>query len=154
MLTEDAGLDEQCPGDRQRAWSTGVTSTAPLNVAAIINWYGIADVVGLIGNPGSSGSFTEAWLGSASNRLNVAERVSPMNYIRPELPAVLTIHGDSDSIVPHAQSVRLHQALEEAGVTNDLVTIPGGGHGGFSASQMQGIFRAIRNFLQQQDLVP
>ncbi len=152
MLTESAGLDHQCPGDRQRAWSTGVTSTAELKVAAIINWYGITDVVGLIGNPGSSGSFTEAWLGSASDRRDIARRVSPINYVRPELPAILTIHGDSDPIVPYSQGVRLHQALQEAGVTNQLLTVEGGGHGGFSTTQMQGIFRTIREFLQQQNL--
>ena len=48
MLTESAGLDRQCPGDRNRAWSTGTRSMAELKVAAIINWYGITDVVGLM----------------------------------------------------------------------------------------------------------
>ncbi|MCY4078512.1 MAG: alpha/beta hydrolase, partial [Acidobacteria bacterium] len=43
MLPASAGLDRQCPGDRRRVWTTGTTSTAPLEVAAIINWYGITD---------------------------------------------------------------------------------------------------------------
>ena len=56
MLPESAGLDRQCPGDRNRRWSTGTTSTEPLKVAAIINWSGITDVVGMIDRePGPSG---------------------------------------------------------------------------------------------------
>ena len=69
MLPESAGLDHQCPGDRNRTWSTGTTSTDELKVAAIINWYGITDVVDLLHRtPGRSGAYTVAWLGSATDR--------------------------------------------------------------------------------------
>ena len=150
MLTDAAGLDRQCPGDRNRAWSTGTTSLTELKVAAIINWYGITDVVGLMhGPPGSSGNFTEAWLGSGSDREEVARRVSPLTYVRAGLPPVLTIHGDADPIVPYDQGVRLHTALDEAGVPNQLLTVPGGGHGGFSVAENIRIYAAIRAFLGQ-----
>lgn len=150
MLTESAGLDRQCPGDRNRAWSTGTRSMAELKVAAIINWYGITDVVGLMhGPPGSSGNFTEAWLGSRSDREEVARRVSPLTYVRAGLPPVLTIHGDADPIVPYNHAVRLHAALDEAGVPNQLITVPGGGHGGFSTDENIRIYAAIREFLGQ-----
>jgi len=148
MLPASAGLDRQCPGDRRRAWSTGSTSMADLTVAAIINWYGITDVVGLMqGQPGTSGNFTEAWLGSRSDRGEVAARVSPLTYVRQGLPPVLTIHGDADSIVPYAHGVRLHKALDVAGVPNQLLTVAGGGHGGFSVDENQEIYAAIRAFL-------
>ena len=150
MLTDAAGLDRQCPGDRNRAWSTGTTSLTELKVAAIINWYGITDVVGLMhGPPGSSGNFTEAWLGSGSDREEVARRVSPLTYVRAGLPPVLTIHGDADPIVPYDQGVRLHTALDEAGVPNQLLTVPGGGHGGFSVAENIRIYAAIGAFLGQ-----
>jgi len=153
MVTADAGLDRQCPGDRNRTWSTGTTSMADLQVAAIINWYGIADVVGLMeGPPGTSGNFTEAWLGSRSDRADVARRVSPLTYVRNGLPPVLSIHGDADSIVPYDHSVRLHEALERAGVPNELVTIEGGGHGGFSREENLRIYGSIRDFLAQHGL--
>ena len=153
MLPASAGLDRQCPGDRRRTWSTGTTSTDELKVAAIVNWYGITDVVGLLlGPPGSSGNFTEAWLGSASDREAVARRVSPLTYVRADLPPVLTIHGDADATVPYDHGVRLHQALEAAGVPNQLVTIPGGGHGGFSVEENLRIYTAIRAFLNTHQL--
>ena len=154
MVTADAGLDRQCPGDRNRSWSTGTTSMAELEVAAIINWYGITDVVGLMqGPPGSSGNFTEAWLGSRSDRANVAARVSPLTYVRPGLPPVLTIHGGADPIVPHDHAVQLHQALDTARVPNQLVTIPDGGHGGFSRDENVQIYETIRAFLRQHSVL-
>ena len=155
MLPASAGLDRQCPGDRNRAWSTGTTSMAELQVAAIINWYGITDVVGLMqGSPGSSGNFAEAWLGSRSDRAEIARRVSPLTHVRAGLPPVLTIHGDSDPIVPYDHGVRLHQALDGAGVPNRLITVEGGGHGGFPIDENIRIYQTIRQFLQQHQVMP
>ena len=155
MLPASAGLDRQCPGDRRRTWTTGATSTAELKVAAIVNWYGITDVVDLMqGPPGTSGNFTEAWLGSRPDRGEVAARVSPLTWVRPGQPPVLTIHGDADSIVPHAHAVRLHEALDRAGVPNRLLTIEGGGHGGFGLEENLRIHETIRSFLQAHGLGP
>jgi acetyl esterase/lipase len=153
FLPESAGLDRQCPGDRNRTWSTGARSTDELKVAAVVNWYGLTDVVGLAqGSPGVSGNFTEAWLGSRSDRIEVAARVSPMTYIRADLPPVITIHGDADPIVPYDHGVRLHEALDGVGVPNELVTVEGGGHGGFTIEQHTRIYSTIRNFLSAHDL--
>lgn len=150
MLNADAGLDRQCPGDRRRAWTTGTLSTEPLEVAAIINWYGITDVYDLAHRaPGISGNFTEAWLGSSPSRDETATRVSPLTYVRSGLPPILTVHGDNDPIVPYDQGVRLHAALEAARVPNRLVTIAGGGHGGFSNAEMERAYAAIREFLDR-----
>ena len=155
MLPASAGLDRQCPGDRRRAWTTGATSTAPLEVAAIVNWYGITDVYDLAHRtPGTSGNFTEAWLGSGSDRDDVARRVSPTNYVHGGTPPVLTIHGDADSIVPYDHATRLHELLDEWGVSNRLLTIEGGGHGGFSPAENQRIYAAIRAFLAEHGLGP
>ncbi len=150
MLPESAGLDAQCPGDRMRTWNIGPRNMDTLEVAAIVNWYGITDVVDLLDNgPGTSGNFTEAWLGSAPGKRARAERVSPMTYVRRDLPPIMTIHGDSDTIVPHEHGVKLHAALEEVGVPNKMITVPGGGHGGFNYEQMSTIYGEIRAFLQQ-----
>ncbi|MCG8412637.1 MAG: alpha/beta hydrolase [Pseudomonadales bacterium] len=150
MLQEADGLDAQCPGDRMRTWNIGPRNTDPLRVAGIINWYGITDVLDLLDTgPGTSGNFTEAWLGSAENKRSTAARVSPMNMIRSDLPPVLTVHGTNDTIVPYDHGVRLHRALDEAGVPNQLVTVDGGGHGGFSYDEMSYIYSEIREFLGQ-----
>ncbi len=154
MLTSDVGMERQCPGDRMRStWNVGPRNMETLKVAAIINWYGITSVSDLLNNgPGTSGNFTEAWIGSSPDRIAIAARVSPINHVRNDLPPILTIHGDEDSIVPYAHGVKLHEALERAGVSNKLITIEGGGHGGFSSGQMEGIYAEIRKFLDDHSV--
>ena len=151
MLTQDAGLDLGCPGDRGR----DPKNLDPLKVAGIINWYGITDVADLVDRAvGPSGNFTQQWLGAQANREEIAKRVSPLTYVRPGLPPVLTIHGDADPTVPYEHAVRLKEALDSAGVANRLVTVPGGRHGGFSEDENAMIYAAIRAFLSEHNLGP
>ena len=72
---------------------------------------------------------------------------SSLTYVRPGVPPVLTVHGDDDTIVPYRHATRLHAELTKHGVRNELVTVPGGGHGGFSREQDEHSFAAIRAFL-------
>ena len=44
-------------------------------------------------------------------------------------------------------SVRLHDALQKAGIPHELITIPGGGHGNFTPDQWQRAYAAIEKFL-------
>ena len=69
-----------------------------------------------------------------------------------DTPPILTIHGDADSIVPYDHATRLHELLDEWGVPNQLITIEGGGHGGFSPEENQHIYAAIRAFLGEHGL--
>jgi len=139
MIPESAGLDRQCPG-------------VPLpKAAAIIDWYGITDVVDLLDGPNRK-PYAVAWLSSLPNREDVARRVSPLTYVRAGLPPILAIQGDADPTVPYQHSVRLTRALSEAGVPNQLVTVPGGKHGQFTAEERTKIYVAIREFLAKNGL--
>jgi dipeptidyl aminopeptidase/acylaminoacyl peptidase len=88
-----------------------------------------------------------------SNREEMAKRVSPLTYVRPGLPPVRTIHGDADPTVPYTQAERLQQALERSGVSNELVTVPGGKYGNFSLAENLKIYAAIRGFLAKHNLL-
>ncbi len=139
MIPESAGLDRECAG-------------TPLpKVAAIINWYGITDVGDVIDGPHRA-NLAAQWLGSSPNRDEVAHRVSPLTYVRAGLPPIMTIHGDSDPLVPYQHAVRLHEALSKVNVPNQLMTIPGAKHGGFTADERTRIFVAIREFLAKNGL--
>ncbi|MEO2198421.1 MAG: alpha/beta hydrolase, partial [bacterium] len=98
MIPASAGLDRQCPGNEE------------LSVAAIINWYGITDVADLLDGPNMK-TYAVTWMGSLPNRLAIADRVSPLTYVRAGLPPVLSIHGDADPTVPYQHGVRLHAEL-------------------------------------------
>ena len=76
------------------------------------------------------------WMGSQPNAAEIARSVSPLTYVRPGLPPVLTIHGDKDDVVPYTQATRLHEALDKARVANKLVTVTGGGHGRFKQAEL------------------
>lgn len=136
MLTPDAGLDDRCPGPE------------PLSVAAIIDWYGPTDVGDQLEGPHRQNAVVE-WFGGMPNRFEVAERVSPLTYVRADLPPILTIHGDADTTVPYEHAVRLHAALEAAGAKHELHTVPGGAHGGFTRDQTVTIFQTINRFLRE-----
>ena len=134
MIPESAGLDRECPG-------------VPLpKVAGIVNWYGITDVNDLLDGANRK-SYAVQWLGSMPNRDDIARRVSPLTYVRAALPPILTIHGDADPTVPYTHALRLQQALKEAGVPNQLHTVPGGKHGGFNKQEMLSIYADIRAWL-------
>lgn len=133
MIPESAGLDRQCPG-------------VPLpKVAAIVNWYGITDVNDLL-DGANRRAYAVTWLGSLENREAVARRVSPLTYVRKDLPPVLTIHGDADPVVPYAHGTRLQAALLGAGATSELVTIPKGLHGNFPRAEQLRAIQAVRAF--------
>ena len=152
MLPASAGLDRECAvGSAANGWEDP-GDQGEMKVAAIVNWFGITDVPAMLSGPEERGYAVE-WLASLPNRDEVARRVSPMTYAKAGVPPVITIHGDKDTLVPHAQAERLHAALEKAGVPNKLVTIPGGGHGGFSADETITAFTAIKQFLIEQKVI-
>lgn len=86
------------------------------------------------------------------NREEVARRVSPLSYVRADLPPILTIHGDADPTVPYTHATRLQAALNQAGVKNQLLTIPGGRHGGFTPEERVKVFTTIQDFLKKSGL--
>jgi acetyl esterase/lipase len=134
MLPVSAGLDRECNGGGE------------VPVAAVVNWYGITDVADLLEGPNQKG-YAVMWLGSLPDRQVVARRVSPLSYVRKELPAILTIHGDADPTVPYLHAQRLDEALKQAGARHQLLTIPGGKHGGFTAEENAKAYATIRAFL-------
>jgi acetyl esterase/lipase len=154
MAPDSLGLDRGCtvpsPAGTNSWASLPEWTVVP---AAVVNWYGITDVAEMLSGPGGRGYAVE-WLGSRPDREALARTLSPLTHVREEAPPVITIHGDADTIVPHRHAVRLHEALDTAGVRNRLVTVPGGGHGRFTPAQTDRAYAAIREFLGQQVGVP
>ena len=152
MLPPSAGFDYACAFEDDPTWAGAWTDMAP-KIAAIVNWYGITDLADMLQGPNTR-SYAVSWFASLPNREELARSLSPLTYVRAGLPPVLTIHGDADPLVPYSHAVRLHEALTKAGVRNQLLTIPGGKHGGFSPGQMLHAHQVIREFLAQSGLTP
>ena len=139
MLPEKTPLDNACYGDEK------------LNVAAVVNWYGITDVNDVIQGANTK-NYAMMWMGSQANAAEIARSVSPLTYVRPGLPPILTIHGDKDDVVPYSHATRLHEALQKAGVKNQLLTIKNGGHGMFPQSDFVTAYDTIWKFLDSNGI--
>lgn len=149
MIPSDSPFTNQCA--LHGSWSGSYVNPAP-KVAAVINWFGITDVADMLEGPNVR-SYAVAWFGAMDGRMELARRLSPLSYVRKNGPPVLTIHGDADPLVPYAHALRLRQAMDKAGQKNQLLTIKGGGHGGFTPGQDQQAFLAVRDFLRELGIV-
>jgi acetyl esterase/lipase len=61
--------------------------------------------------------------------LAILRETAPTNLVKPGLPPFLLMHGDADKTVPYQTSINFQAKLRAAGVTCDLITIPGAPHG-------------------------
>ena len=147
MIPASAGFTSLCAG----GGFTGNDTAVP-KVAAIVNWYGITDVNAMLTGGPDARAYAVQWLGSAPNRDVIAKSVSPLTYVRADLPPILSIQGDADPIVPYSQNTRLLDALKKAGAKAELFTIPGGGHGNFKPAERSAAYVKIREFLKANGL--
>jgi acetyl esterase/lipase len=150
MLPKGNQFDRQCPTQGGEKWNS--PKEPDIKVAAIVNWFGIADVADIVDGPNSK-HYAMEWLGSRPDRLELAKQLSPINYVRSDVPPIITIQGDQDDIAPYADTVRMHAALDKAGVPNKLITLKGRGHGGFSREEMVSGYAAIREFLRKNNIL-
>jgi acetyl esterase/lipase len=148
MLTPEEGFDRECRAPDDDIWTASRGTSKDPRVAAIVNWFGITDVLDEL-HGANAKRYAVVWFGNQPNADVLAKRVSPINYVNGNVPPIVTIHGDKDELVPYSQAVRLHKALDAAAVPNQLYTVVGANHGGFSADQNQKAWAVIRRFLQE-----
>jgi len=137
------------PGDSPYGRSCAAGREA--RVAAIVNFYGVTDVTDLLDSANKRG-YAVKWLGETPDREEIARSVSPLTYVRGDLPPIFTAHGDADPTVPYQHAVRLHKALDGVGAPNELYTVPGGKHGKFGREANAGVLRAVASFLRKHNI--
>ena len=131
--------DESCPGNETP------------RVAAVVNWYGNWDFADILQGSNKK-DYAAGWVQNLPNPLEIARLLAPV--VNAPTPPTISIHGDADPTVPYTQSVRLHEALRTAHVKEQMITIPGGKHGGFTRAENERAFAAIEAFLKAQELWP
>jgi acetyl esterase/lipase len=154
LLKPSDGFDNSC---RRLSDEWRESTIRDVKVAAIINFFGPTDLVTLL-EGSTTRNFAVRWFGGLPNREELAKRVSPITYARPGAPPVLTIMGDRDPIVPYAQAVALQAALDKVGIANQLLTIPGGGHGSttpyaWNREQFLQAQTAVVTFLKEHQII-
>lgn len=106
--------------------------TAETRLAAIVDFYGRHDMVGMtkLGDklPGNMSRLFGAEVLDAPTEARLRE-ASPLDHVKPGLPPFLLVHGDKDASVPYQHSVALEARLKVSGVPVDFITIKDGVHG-------------------------
>jgi acetyl esterase/lipase len=130
-------------------FDTNCMGVENINVAAIIDKYGIADVNDWAYGPYIKSKSATNWLGTKKEDQNFIKSVSPISWVKSTSPPVFIVHGDADPTVSYQESVALHQALLAAGVKTEFITIPGGLHGKFDKDQNAMLNTAIFKFINE-----
>lgn len=111
--------------------------TGETGVRAVVDWYGVSDIVALAGHPlpgmPAGAEFPDpydALLGGAeAERPALARAASPVTYAKGSTPPpFLLVHGTRDGLVPFSQSEALAEALTGAGGEVTLRPVEGADH--------------------------
>ncbi|MCA0218459.1 MAG: alpha/beta hydrolase [Actinobacteria bacterium] len=145
--------------DPQLQGTEGAPVATP-RIRAAVSFYGIADVDRM---PSMFATMPPEWVeeltraagGKPAEPLDVflndspwpraqANRLaSPIHHVHPDAPPFLLIHGEADGLVPFEQSVMLEGALRQAGVSVELIAVPGADHVFLGADPLVPIAKAV-----------
>lgn len=121
-------------------------------VAAILDYYGPTDLVPGVTAPKPWASLVN-WIGPVNDPAALAKAMSPVTYVRKDLPPIFIVHGTDDQTVPISQSTLLRDALTQAGAPVQMHTVEGGVHGKFTPEQKTAINADIKAFLKSQKVL-
>ncbi|MFI6335439.1 alpha/beta hydrolase fold domain-containing protein [Streptomyces sp. NPDC050535] len=119
------------------------TRTDTAAVMGCVTWYAPTDLPALaedfpegVYDTRDPASFEALLVGGAlADRPEAARDASPVTHVGPQAPPFLLLHGTDDVLVPTRQSVRLADALRQAGHDPDLRLLAGGNHLWLSLSE-------------------
>ena len=58
-----------------------------------------------------------------------ADKASAIQYVSEETPPFMILHGTEDAVVPMAQSEKLYNTLQKAGIPCEMAVVEGAAHG-------------------------
>ncbi|MBL8228403.1 MAG: alpha/beta hydrolase [Bryobacterales bacterium] len=123
----------------------------PVKVAAVVNFYGITDVADQLSGANMR-KYAVTWIPDEPGRIDLARRVSPLTYVRKDVPPVLTIHGDADQTVPYEHGIQITKALVDAGARAEMISVAQGAHG-FPKEKLDQLYPQIFEFLTRHGIL-
>jgi acetyl esterase/lipase len=118
-------------------------------VSCVVDYFGPSDFLTIADYPSqldhAAADSPEALLigGRIADQPERARDVSPVTSVSADDPPFLIVHGTQDMVVPYNQSERLRDALRQADVEVALISVEGGGHGGFRSDVLTDRVRAF-----------
>lgn len=121
-------------------------------VAAIVDFYGPADLTAARTPAGRRHPTVANWIGTDHRADAMERKMSPIRHLSADSPPIFIGHGDADTVVPIEQSARLKQRLDALGVPSDFFIVPGGGHGRFDSASQSAMMARLFAFLCRQKI--
>jgi len=114
--------------DASAGWDVGQYTDQSSRVNVVVDMYGVSDFTTeyVVGNVRGLDRMA---FGATSPTDPILAAASPINYITPDDPPFLLMHGDMDPVIPYTQSVVFNDRLQAAGVPSSLIIVHNGGHG-------------------------
>lgn len=115
-------------------------------VQAVVNFFGPAELRGPSPNPVAASILRTFIGGSFKEKPKAYAKASPVTFISKDDAPVQTHHGTADPLVPYEQATILKEALDEAGVRNELHSVEGAGHGWRGAALEESLSKSLAWF--------
>lgn len=131
-------------------------SGASDRVQAVVNWYGAVDFYGMMRESGLSDlsqlpgnhCVSKLFDGELDRKGDLIRLANAIDYVTPDAPPFLILHGDRDDSVPVSLSYDLHDRLTKAGCDVTLVIVNGAGHATLEFAQKK-LLRRIADWLDR-----
>jgi len=123
---------------------------SPANIKAVVDFFGPTDMADMYNNPGAYPPISIALLlsGTPTTNPTMYQQSSPLTFANASSCPTIILQGGLDPLVnPTTQSVALKNKLTTAGVINQYVFYPSGGHGDWDAATNTDAFNKIQVFL-------
>ncbi len=125
----------------------------PVKAKAVVSFFGPSDLTDMYNNPVGGNTTLSAGLAYAigatpAQNTAIYTTSSPVNFISisSAMPTIL-LHGGMDPLVNASQSTTVQSMLSSAGITNQFVLYPLGGHGDWDNATYSDAFNKIQIFL-------
>jgi dipeptidyl aminopeptidase/acylaminoacyl peptidase len=105
-------------------------------VQAVVNVFGPTEMTACYHKSSVAWIFRLFLGGAPEEAPDRYKAASPVTYVSPDDPPVLTIHGDKDELVPIEQAKTLDEKMKAAGAPHTLLLLEGQGHGFQGQAQM------------------
>ena len=118
-------------------------------VQAVVDFYGLVDMNTALGesaDPNVADWTMTAFLGGLSE--DKLDRASAINYVSPDTPPFLILHGTKDITVAMENSENFYERLQREGVPADFYQLEGAAHGDDMFYQEE-VFDIIDDFLKK-----
>lgn len=123
---------------------------SPLNIKAVVDFYGPTDMTDMYNNPGTYPAIAVAALlnGTPTTNPSLYQQSSPLFFANTSSCPTIILQGGLDPLVnPTTQSLALKNKLTTAGVINQYVFYPLGGHADWNAATNTDAFNKIQAFI-------